>query len=371
MTSAGPLGIYIHVPFCRVRCSYCPFAITTSPSGHERYIDAVIRELATRLEGGVSVDTIYFGGGTPSRVAPALIGRVLRFIRERVFVEADAEVTLEANPEDVSTAAMSAWRELGVNRISLGVQSLHDSELRATGRAHTADEALIALERAVGAGFRVTADLMIGLPGQTLESFSDSLQRILDAGVGHLSTYMLDLEEGTPLHRQVAAGRTTVADDDQVADSYLHLVAEAERQGLAQYETSNFAREGERSRHNSRYWQGRPYLGVGVSAHSFEGSVRRGNVRSVDEYVERIEKGEDPTDLIERLDDETLRRERIFLGLRQIEGLAPEEFARLTGAAGEEWLERGLEAGWLKKEPRVAFTPRGFLLSTALIAELF
>lgn len=364
-------GIYVHLPFCRVRCSYCPFAITTATEGQERYMAAVERELAERLPAGAAIDTIYVGGGTPSRVDPQLVLSLAAAIRSQARIADGAEFTLEANPEDVSERNLSLWRDAGVNRLSIGIQSVRDDELRASGRVHGGEAAVSALELAVASGLRVSADLIIGLPGQSRESFEQSLREVLEAGAGHLSTYLLDLEEGTPLHRQVVSGRTVLADDDQLADSYLHLVSEAARHGLTQYEISNFAREGEHSRHNLRYWLGSPYIGAGVSAHSFDGATRSGNVRDVDEYVRRIESGESPVDFSEEIDTEVARRERIFLGLRQTRGLAFPELQELASADAAEWWKRGVAEGWLAEGPRVAFTPRGFLLSTSLIAELF
>lgn len=367
----SPFGLYVHIPFCRVRCSYCAFAITTEASGQAKYVEAVVRELGTRVPSNAAVDTIYLGGGTPSRLDDALIASMLEAINERIAIEPNAEITLEANPEDVSAARTRAWRAMGVNRLSIGAQSTSETELRRSGRLHGAARALAAIADARSADLRVSADLMIGLPGQSRASFQESLGRILDAGPGHLSTYLLDLEEGTALERSVSAGRTVLAEDDEMADSYAWLIETASQAGLAQYEISNFAREGEQSRHNLRYWEGRPWIGLGNGAHSFDGRVRSANVRDPRAYIEKISREGSAEDSREEIDEDVARRERMFLSLRQTRGLDRESFESLAGAAGEEWRARGVREGWLQDGPRVAFTTRGFLLSNGLIAELF
>ncbi|MEO8035931.1 MAG: radical SAM protein, partial [Acidobacteriota bacterium] len=218
MPNADSLGLYIHLPFCRVHCTYCPFAISTDLALQDRYFDALISEIADRSPGRAAVQTLYLGGGTPSRSSMANLLRLAATLQERFDVAADAEFTIEANPEDITDEALAAWQAMGANRVSIGVQSFRDHELAPLGRVHGGAGAVQAVRAAVASGLRTTVDLMLGLPGQTRESFRASLSQAIDAGMGHLSLYMLDLEEGTTLHGQVKRGRAVLPEDDLVAE---------------------------------------------------------------------------------------------------------------------------------------------------------
>jgi oxygen-independent coproporphyrinogen-3 oxidase len=357
-------GLYLHLPFCRVHCSYCPFAVSTRGELQDEYTAALLREIDERGN-GEAVDTLFFGGGTPSRMSVANLTRIVDRLRERFAVDADAEFTLEANPEDVDAEAVAAWRALGVNRLSLGVQSFHDTELLAIDRAHDAARAREVLRVAVSSGLRVSLDIILGLPHQTAASFRSTLEEAIGSGAGHLSLYLLDLEERTALAVQVERGRVALPDDDLVAALYVEAVERLERAGLAQYEISNF---GERCRHNLRYWHRREYLGFGMGAHSFLAERRFANTRDIGRYLA----GERVPALDETLTAEEVRHELLFLRLRQVEGIESEEVARLCGQEGLEWIERGLSDGWLRRAgSRVAFTPTGFLLSNEHISRLF
>ena len=362
------LGLYFHLPFCAVHCTYCPFAISTDIALQDAYVDALIRELAVG-GGRLAVDTVYFGGGTPSRTSVPNLTRLVSAIRSRYDVAPDAEITLEANPEDVTSEAVAAWRDLGVNRISAGVQSFHDAELKVIGRIHDRAEAIDAVRTIVASGARANLDLILGLPNQTAESFRESLDTAIDLGAGHLSLYMLDLEERTPLQVQAARGRVSLPEDDLVADLYIEAIERLGRAGLGQYEISNFARPGEESRHNLRYWTRSEYLGFGLGAHSFLGRERFANTRDIGKYIER---SPDARDFAEELGADEVRRETIFLQLRQTSGMCYEDLVALSGQEGIEWIERGLQGGWLRgNDGRVAFTPSGFLQSNDFISQLF
>ena len=362
------LGLYFHLPFCAVHCTYCPFAISTDIALQDAYVDALIRELAVG-GGRLAVDTVYLGGGTPSRTSLSNLTRLFAATGERYTVDQTAEITLEANPEDVTPEAVGAWRALGVNRLSIGVQSFHDDELRVIGRIHDRAQALAAVRAIVSSGARASLDLIIGLPQQTAESFRATLDTAIELGAGHLSLYMLDLEERTPLQVQAARGRVALPEDDLVADLYLEAVDRLGRAGLQQYEISNFARPGEESRHNLRYWQRAPYLGFGLGAHSFVGSQRFANTRDIHRYIELAP---DARDFAEELGEDEVRRETIFLQLRQTSGMCYEDLVALRGQEGLEWIERGLQGGWLRRQDgRVAFTPSGFLQSNDFISQLF
>jgi oxygen-independent coproporphyrinogen-3 oxidase len=352
-------GIYLHLPFCRVHCSYCPFVVTTNVRQQDQYTDALLREIDAR-SGGEHVDTIFFGGGTPSRTSLENLARLVARLRERFDVAGDAEFSLEANPEDITPDSLAAWRALGVNRISIGVQSFHDAELRPLGRVHGPQRARDAIRDAVATGARTSLDLILGLPYQTAESFRATLETAISSGASHISLYMLDLEEGTALKRQVEQGKVVLPDDELVASLYADAVERLAAAGLEQYEISNF---GDPCRHNLRYWRREEYLGFGAGAHSFVGNRRFANSRNVDQWE---------IDFAETLTDDDVRRETIFLRLRQAEGIDYDDVVRLCGAGGTEWIERGLSDGWLwRKGPRVAFTSSGFLLSNDYISQLF
>jgi oxygen-independent coproporphyrinogen-3 oxidase len=363
-------GIYIHLPFCTTHCTYCPFAISTDLALQDSYTDALLREIVATPDTSEAVDTIYLGGGTPSRMSVANLAWIFEEIRGRFEVAPDAEISMEANPEDVTAESVGAWREMGVNRLSMGVQSFHDDELAAISRVHDRQRALDAVRAAITGGVRANLDLMLGLPQQTAESFRATLDTAIDLGAGHLSLYMLDLEEKTPLQVQVARGRVLLPEDDLVADLYLEAIEHLESRGLAQYEISNFARPGEQCRHNLRYWTRGEYHGFGLAAHSFLGGQRFANTRDIRRYIDTTP---DARDFSEDLGAGEVRRETIFLQLRRTTGMCYEELVDLCGQEGIEWTERGLHEGWLRRvgEGRVAFTPAGFLQSNDFISQLF
>lgn len=362
-----PIGLYIHLPFCRVHCTYCPFAVSTDIGLQDRYTDALLAEVDARGS-GEAVDSIFFGGGTPSRTARPNLIRIVARLRERFVIDEDAEFSLEANPEDVSDDAVAFWRSLGVNRLSIGVQSFHNAELLPLGRVHGRAQALEAIRIASDSGIRTSLDLILGLPRQTAQSFVETLETAIAAGSGHVSLYMLDLEEGTALARQVEEGRVSLPDDDLVASLYTMAIDRFCDAGFAQYEISNFARPGQECRHNLRYWRREEYLGFGIGAHSFAGDRRFANTRDIHRYIA----GEREPEFAEVLGEGEVKRETIFLGLRQAAGLNYDDVVRLCGEEGIEWMDRGLIDGWLRRVGnRVAFTPSGFLLSNDYISQLF
>jgi oxygen-independent coproporphyrinogen-3 oxidase len=363
------IGLYVHLPFCRVRCSYCAFAISTDSDLELPYVEALLSEIDARKPAR-PVESVYYGGGTPSRLGAPLFDRLSNRIRE--LAGAAQEVTLEANPEDVTEERLEAWKSAGVTRVSLGVQSISDSELMPLGRLHGAAVARRAVELTVASGLRATCDVILGLPGQTRESFRETLAWLADSGVGHISSYMLDMEEGTFLAKQVDRGVVRLPEEDDVADTYLFMVGELTRHGFEQYEISNFAQPGERSIHNLNYWQRGEYLGAGLGAHSFLDGVRSANTRAIREYIDKWSRGESSIVFTEEPDVEETKHERLFLSLRQAGGIEYSELIELSGKEGEAWTERGLAGGWLRRNgSRVAFTPAGFVLSNSYISELF
>lgn len=361
------LSIYLHLPFCAVHCTYCPFAISTDLAQQDPYTDALLREIEAAPR--AAVGTIYLGGGTPSRTSLTNLTRIFAALRNQFDVAPDAEISMEANPEDVSESSIEGWRQLGVTRLSVGVQSFHDRELTTIGRIHDRAAALAAVSTAVRSGLRTNLDLILGLPNQTAQTFRETLTTAVDLGAGHLSLYMLDLEERTPLEVQVTRGRVVLPEEDLVADLYLDAIETLAARGLEQYEVSNFARSGETCRHNLQYWQRGEYHGFGLAAHSFFGNRRFANTRDIRKYI-----ASSPAagDFSEQLGNDEIRRESIFLGLRQVRGMCYEDLLRLSGQEGISWIERGLADGWLKRvDERVAFTPTGFLGSNDFISQLF
>jgi oxygen-independent coproporphyrinogen-3 oxidase len=334
----------------------------------DQYIDAVLREIDGDSPRS-PIDSIYLGGGTPSRTSIANLSRLFARLRERFTVQDDAEISMEANPEDVDADALARWRALGVNRISIGVQSFRDDELRAISRVHDRVRAIDAVRAAVASGMRTNLDLILGLPQQTPESFRETLDLAVSLGAGHLSLYMLDLEEKTPLQVQVERGRVALPEDESVAALYIEAIARLDAQGLQQYEISNFARDGEVCRHNLRYWTRGEYYGFGLAAHSFLGDERFANTRDIRRY---IESSPDARDFSETLGEGEARRETLFLQLRRTSGILYEDLVALCGQEGIAWTERGLQDGWLRRvDGRVAFTPHGFLQSNDFISRLF
>lgn len=361
------IGIYVHFPFCRVHCSYCAFAVSTNDAMQDHYFAALGTEIDMRGN-GEKADSIFFGGGTPSRTSVAHLETIAERIRTRFDVASDIEFSMEANPEDVTPDAVAAWRGFGVNRLSIGVQSFDDRELRPIGRVHGGELAMRAVTTAVQSRVRTSLDLILGLPGQTEASFFRTLDIAIDLGAGHLSIYMLDLEAGSVLERQVHNGSVSLPDDDLVARLYMGAIARLRMAGYAQYEISNFARPGEESRHNLHYWKRDHYFGFGLGAHSFLGEERFANTRDLARYVEAPGKVE----FSESLSADEQKRETIFLGLRQPSGLRYEDVVTLCGQEGIEWIQQGVSEGWLQHAgERVAFTPSGFLVSSELISQLF
>ena len=373
MTPAhAPLGLYVHLPFCRAKCTYCAFAISTDHGLEGQYAEALLTELDIRRIEVPAVDTVFFGGGTPSLFRAERLRQVIERIRQLYSISSGAEISLEANPEDVSAEAIAGWISLGINRLSIGVQSLSDEELYPLGRGHARSSAIAALAAASRSGLRVSADLILGLPGQDERSFRESLGTVLKTGLGHVSLYILDLEPGSALERHVSSGRTRLPEDELTAALYHAAVEMTRSAGLEQYEVSNFARPGEESVHNLRYWNRLPYLGIGLGAHSFVGSRREANTREIGEYISKLRSGQTAIVSSETLSDENQRHEELFLGLRQAAGLRYADLVRLCGTEGERWISRGVEEGWLRRSgERVALTPEGFLVSNELISQLF
>lgn len=282
--------LYIHIPFCHSKCVYCDFYST--PLGrklYDDYLTALLTETSRRLgELPAPPSSIYIGGGTPSILSEQLTLRLLEGLLSMVDISRVKEWTIEMNPEDVNPRILQLYREHGVNRISMGIQSFHDNTLKKIGRRHTARQALTAVSMIQNAGFRHSFDLIYGLPDEGMEQWSESLYKLMDFHPDHFSAYLLSYEPGTALYRMMTAGRVTEASEQLVTGMYSHLCQVSADNGFEHYEISNFAGKGGKSLHNSRYWNGTPYLGVGCSAHSFTNGLRKWNPPDVKAYIETI-----------------------------------------------------------------------------------
>ena len=372
-------GIYIHIPFCRSRCSYCDFA-TGAYEGAlaERYVSALTEEIGRfRLpKDACEVDTIYLGGGTPSLLTPGQLARILQATHARFRVEQNAEVTMEMNPGSVSLEVLREFRRLGVNRASFGAQTFDDRELRRLGRTHTAEDARRTFADLSRAGFEnVSFDLIAGLPRQTLAAWSHNLDEALALRPVHLSLYLLEVHEGTPLADQIERGMWPQPDADLSAEMYHMMVERARAAGYEQYEISNFCLPGYESRHNMKYWTGEPFYGFGCAAHSFDGrGMRWSNERDTLRYVELVEAGESAVAESVELDAHAAGAEALFLGLRLLgRGVDLMEhrsrYGRDVREQYREDLNRFREAGLVELDGEVLrLTPRGALLSNEVFA---
>ena len=284
-------GIYIHIPFCKQRCTYCDFYTEVAPQFIPTFINSVVKELHIRKEylSDAPIDTIYFGGGTPSILTREQFSIVFDTIYNLYPVDADAEITFEANPDDLTADFMDSLRCLPFNRISIGIQSFDDNDLKRINRRHTSKQAVEAVKTAQKAGFsNISIDLIYGLPFQTPETWGKQLDTALNLQVQHISAYGLTYEEGTPLWKQREKGKIVSVDDQNMNEMYIQLLEKVTEKGFEAYEISNFALPGYRSRHNSSYWKQEPYLGVGPSAHSYDLISRQWNVSSITEYINAL-----------------------------------------------------------------------------------
>ncbi len=376
--SADPHGLYVHVPFCRERCAYCDFAIVTGRAERvPEYVDAVRREMRSFAErnGPVRVDTVYFGGGTPSHVDAAWIARVIQAVRELFSVEDPLDASLEANPEDVTPDRVRSWRRAGIRRVTIGVQALTDEGLASLGRPGSAADAVRAISVARGEGVvDVGADVIFGRPGQSLRSWSDELERLVDLDVDHWSCYALETTSKTPLALAIERGRTQRPDPDRQARMYERTVRVLADAGFARYEISNFARPGHESRHNVKYWRDEPYMGFGLSAASYVGGARWTNPRRLDEYVSFAREGR-PFPRVEPYDPVRRAGEAMAFGLRTEDGVdlgrVQERHGEEAVAAHRDALARGIGHGLARQTgARVTLTERGRLLADEICVHL-
>lgn len=367
-------GIYVHIPFCARRCIYCGFFSTVRENEAARYVNALCAELRHRRDylNGAHVRTIYFGGGTPSRLTPEQIGQVIDAIRSEYDLDNLEELTVECNPDDITSAFISALSSLGVNRISMGVQTFNDDLLRFLCRRHTAAQAISAVQTCMESGIsNISIDLIYGLPGQTADIQQNDLQIASGLEVSHISSYCLSYEEGSPLERMRNDGRVTPSDDDVCAQMYDRMCTHLRQAGFDHYEISNFCRPGYHSRHNSSYWDGTSYLGVGAGAHSYNGTSRQWNPNDLDAYMTGIEQGT-PAFEIEELSATDQYNERIMLSLRTAQGLnlsllTPQDRLQLLQSA-DTMLKKGI---LILENNRLKIPEQQMFISDSIISSLF
>jgi oxygen-independent coproporphyrinogen-3 oxidase len=360
-------GLYIHIPFCKTRCPYCDFYSITSAELIPTYLDALEREAKLYRDSFRSFNSIYLGGGTPSLLASEHLTNLTKTLRRHFSFASETEFTLEANPDDISREKLRLWRDLGANRLSLGVQSFDDAELAFLRRRHTAAQTLAALSLIRAAGFEnLGLDLIYGLPGQTPDAWLRTLEQALACAPEHLSCYQLTMAPGTPLSRRAARGQVALPDEEAQRTLFLLTCEFLEDRGYLQYEVANFARGEEYfCRHNLKYWRRLPYLGLGPAAHSFQGGRRWWNHRGLAGYAAALAAGRAPLAGREALTPEQVRLETLYLGFRTREGVPLEVIESHSG-----WgpvLSRLQAAGLLRlTNGRVAATPRGLVVADRL-----
>ena len=380
-----PFSLYVHIPYCLSKCPYCDFNAYAAQSWPEaRYIDALCKEFATHMQAppwqGETLETIYFGGGTPSLFQPESLERFLTCVSDHCPLVPDVEMSLEADPATGSLETLSGYRALGINRLSLGIQSFEPSVLRTLGRLHTGEEALRAIELARAAKFfNLNIDLIFGVPNQTTDLLARDLNQVFDCEPEHISMYGLTYEENTPFYAMRQKGVLQAVDEETEIAMYAQVQAACAAHGYERYEISNFARPGYASQHNLRYWQGGAYLGLGAGAHSFACTpgwgTRWSNIRNPKTYMDRALSTGRADHYVEQLTKEQARGEFLFLNLRQLDGMSLSGFARRFGQSffaqfphAADMLSEGLLT---RSGGKVRLTSKGLLMADSVFAIFF
>ncbi|HRE97797.1 MAG TPA: radical SAM family heme chaperone HemW [Flavobacteriales bacterium] len=370
--------IYLHIPFCKQACHYCDFHFSTSMGFRSAVLEAMNREIEQRKEewNSGSMQTIYFGGGTPSLLSKEELTELLQTIRTNFIIDKNAEITLEANPDDITPEKLSEWKAFGINRLSIGIQSFRDEDLKLLNRAHQAEEALQSIRNAQEAGItNITIDLIYGIPGLEISDWIANLDLAIETDVPHISAYCLTVEPGTALESMVKKGKISPMNEDQGSEHFLILRDKLIAAGFEHYEISNFGKPGFHSRHNSAYWRGKPYIGIGPSAPSYSGNTRRWNVSNNKKYFDAINTGE-PFWESEELSDATRYNEYILTGLRTSYGVSEEEIATLFGEQFRKHFRDNLFLWDLpeniqEENGRIVLTAEGRLVADRIISDLF
>ena len=371
-------GIYIHIPFCKKACHYCDFHFSTSPVYKDQMVQALRSELKLKKDyvGSQQIETIYFGGGTPSLLSAEELGMLVSEITEHYPVSSSAEVTLEANPDDLNPQKVRELKQTLINRFSIGIQSFFEEDLKWMNRAHSASEALSSIKRVQDAGFEnITADLIYGYPLLSDEKWQFNIRELIELRIPHISSYSMTVEPATALAAFIKKGKQTPMDENQSARQFEILMKELEGAGFEHYEISNFAKPGRYSRHNSNYWEGVDYIGIGPSAHSFNGESRQWNIADNMEYIQAIESNKIPSE-IEKLTKENRVNEYIMTSLRTSKGM---KLDLITHQFGEEYAEAIVQAldpfldrDWITRNGQLlTLTKTGKLFADHIASELF
>lgn len=370
-------GIYLHIPFCKTRCIYCDFYSTTRSELKSRYVQALCRELEMRKEylKGEEIETVYFGGGTPSQLEKEDFELIFDTIRTHYGLSHCREITLEANPDDLSKDYLQMLSSLPFNRLSMGIQTFDDATLALLKRRHNARTAIEAIGRCRQAGFHnISIDLIYGLPGETKERWENDLRQAIDLNVEHISAYHLTYEEDTPIYKMLKQHQISEVDEDSSLEFFTLLIEHLRKAGFEHYEISNFCRPGKYSRHNTSYWKGIPYLGCGPSAHSFDGTTREWNVSSLDLYIKGIEESQRAFE-IEYLDKTTRYNEFIITTIRTVWGAPIEKLKQTFGNELWEYCRKMaapyLENGKLEiHDGALRLTREGIFISDSIMSDL-
>ncbi|WP_313342915.1 radical SAM family heme chaperone HemW [Sedimentibacter sp.] len=324
------LGIYVHVPFCKKKCNYCDFySVKWDYEAENKYIEAILNEIKGYKEklSIFTADTIFFGGGTPTIIKPSNLKRIIESINDLIVIDKNAEITVEANPNTLSHENLIAYKKIGINRLSIGIQSLNDEILKKIGRIHNGDEALSSIDRAKKNGFEnINADVMFNIPGQNVKDIENTIDRIIEKDIKHISFYSLKLEKETPLYIMEQSNKITMPEEDEERKMYYAGRSAMEKRNLMQYEISNFALKGYECKHNFKYWNQEEYIGLGPSAHSFLNNIRFSNLSDLNLYCENLKSNKFERITHEELSEDDLMFEYIMLRLRLTEGININEF---------------------------------------------
>lgn len=370
-------GIYIHIPFCKQKCTYCDFHFSTTFSSYrEEMIQAILTELELRKDyiSSNDVATIYFGGGTPSLLKKEELRRIIAKINQKYRLKDVLEISLEANPDDITEENLNVWKNLGINRLSIGLQSFKESDLKWMNRAHTVEESNQCISLAQKAGFNnLTVDLMYGLPDLTMTEWKAHIQKLIDLDIAHISAYCLTVEKNTVLDNWVNKGKIKPPVEDVQSEQFLMLLTMLEENGFEQYEISNFCKEGAESIHNSNYWKGEHYVGIGPSAHSFNGTSRSWNVSNNSKYIKAIQSGEKFSE-VERLSSVDQFNEYLLTGLRTKYGVELKRLEQFhpTSIEFKTKLNSFIDKDWcLLQNQLLTLTKEGKLMADYIASELF
>jgi len=371
-------GLYIHIPFCRQACRYCDFYFTVSLKYQDEYVDALLLELGKRSElyQDREMGSLYMGGGTPSLLSTWNLNRIMEGVQKHYTISHEAEITIESNPDDLDPGRMEEFKGAGFNRLSIGIQSFVDKELQLMRRAHNAVKAIQSVEDAATAGFKnTTVDLIYGIPGQTEEGWNENISKVLALPISHLSAYHLTYEPGTVFDHWRKKGRLVPVEDELSEIMYRSLRMKLKEAGFEHYEISNFAREGARSRHNQLYWSGEPYLGVGPSAHSFDGSQRSWNVSSLKKYMAGVVADISVSEF-ENLTKKEQYHDYLITSLRTTKGADPEfiraQFGQDLGDHFDDRSSRFIGDGNMQiMGKRLVIDPERWIMADHIMRELF